>query len=569
MTSLSIIRTGSLTLHLWQRPVSGARDTAAVSSVTIAAEDGTRRLTGGPTHDFQLHEADIQGPATVEWNAVDTEISLVYVYDRDTVSGEGITVLFTTARNALCADRFLCHLKPPFGWMNDPNGMSMQGERLHLFYQHYPHAQRWNAMHWGHAATDNLIDWVHYPIFLHPDGSLLADRRRMGGIFSGSAIPVEDGSLRVFYTDRDDDRLPSWEWQKTVLSGDWITAAEPVTIIQDSPPEPDIARDNRDAYVFKGADGRWKLLLGGAQGDCGVVYLYETDAPDAASGWRYVGIFHREKVGGGLPLECPALVPLTAAGEGLHLLIFGIIGVRNKETLRPHLSYGVVGRLEGDRLVDTRHFELDFGTDAYAFQAIASPQGPLAIAWAANWFEVVKGHDFPSAMTFPRRAFFDGARLLTPPDAAVDALRDGVCAEGDLKSPLTLELAEGLADLVLGEIGGAPFEMTFIHPDCTLRLTYDSQEMELHFQMANQLSPRYRRQTGGINDLRVLIDRGLIEIYADGGAHCCTKRFESSVPISAVNIAFQGDARGTFQAHRLRPARNFIQYEENSIVGEK
>ena len=566
MTSLDITRNGPLTLHLWQRPTSGARDSAAKSSVTVILAGGARQLEGGPTHDFQLHMADIQGPATVQWDVAGTEVSLAYVYDRETVVDDGITVLFTTARNAFSADRFLCHLKPPFGWMNDPNGMSMQGDRLHLFYQSYPHAQRWNAMHWGHAATDNLIDWVHYPIFLNPDSDLLADRRRVGGIFSGSGVPMSDGSLRVFYTDRDDDRLPCWEWQKTAVSRDWITAEQAVTIIEDRPPEPNIARDNRDAYVFKGADNKWKLLLGGAQEDCGVVFLYESDAPDAASNWRYVGIFHRERVGGGLPLECPALVPLTGAGEGLHLLIFGIIGVRNKEILRPHLSYGVVGRLEGDRLVDTRRFELDFGTDAYAFQAIEHSDGPIAIAWAANWFDVIKGHDFPSAMTFPRRAFFDGERLLTPPDAAVDELHDGILAEGSLTSSMTLDLQEGLADLILDGIDGAPFDIAFVHPDCTLRLSYDGREMELHFQMANQPSPRYLRQTGRINDLRILVDRGLIEVYADGGAHCCTKRFDSAVPVGAISIAFERGSHGTFRAYKLRPARNFIHYDENTVT---
>ncbi|MDL2408061.1 glycoside hydrolase family 32 protein [Rhizobium calliandrae] len=564
MIKLKILQAGALTLHLWQRPLSGDGNRVETSSVCVRASDGTHCLDAGPTHDFQLHVAALFGPATIEWDESDTEVSLAYVFRRERVATEGITVLFTTARNAPACDRFLCHLKPPFGWMNDPNGMSLQGDRLHLFYQHYPHARRWSAMHWGHAATDNLIDWVHYPIFLSPDKELLADRQMTGGVFSGSAVPMPDGSLRAFYTDREDDRLPNWEWQKTVLSRDWITAGAPQTIIQDRPPEPDAVRDNRDAYVFKGDDGRWKLLLGGADKAGGVIYLYETTAEDAASDWRYVGIFYRETIGGSLPLECPCLIPLHGAGEGLHLLIFGIIGMRDKTTLRRHLSFGVVGRLQGDRLLDTRRFEMDFGTDAYAFQAISQARGPLAIAWAANWADVFKELDFPSAMTFPRTISFDGTRLRTPPAAAVDGLRTNLLAQGPLATFTTLELPNGLADIRLDNIDGVGFEIEFVHPEFGLRLTYDGVEMELHFNAGNRVTPRYLRHTGRINDVRILIDRGLLEIFADGGAHCCTKRFDSAVPIRIVRMTSSGDdASGTFEAYELRAAKTFIHYQEN------
>jgi beta-fructofuranosidase len=36
------------------------------------------------------------------------------------------------------------HLRPPLGWINDPNGFSRSNDGLyHLFYQHNPHNRRW------------------------------------------------------------------------------------------------------------------------------------------------------------------------------------------------------------------------------------------------------------------------------------------------------------------------------------------------------------------------------------------------------------------------------------------
>ena len=38
----------------------------------------------------------------------------------------------------------------------------------------------------------------------------------------------------------------------------------------------DLKLDFRDPYVFKGPDGRWKMLLGGRDHAAGVILLYET-----------------------------------------------------------------------------------------------------------------------------------------------------------------------------------------------------------------------------------------------------------------------------------------------------
>lgn len=89
------------------------------------------------------------------------------------------------------------HFVPPGGLMHDPNGALYWNGRYHLFYQFWPpdvSADRhWSeAIHWGHAVSDDLVHWDDLPIALSPDSG------PENACYSGQAL-VEDDRVVLMY----------------------------------------------------------------------------------------------------------------------------------------------------------------------------------------------------------------------------------------------------------------------------------------------------------------------------------------------------------------------------------
>lgn len=83
------------------------------------------------------------------------------------------------------------HFAPPYGWMNDPNGLVFDGSVWHLYFQHNPMDAAWCNMTWGHAVSDDLVHFSWKGDVLFPDAR--------GVMYSGCAVvnEIEEG-VRVF-----------------------------------------------------------------------------------------------------------------------------------------------------------------------------------------------------------------------------------------------------------------------------------------------------------------------------------------------------------------------------------
>lgn len=544
------------TLHVWFKAVSPAAPAAI--EVGLAGRPAGR-LETARTEEFVFASLDLAagGPLVLDYDAERTRPSVAYVFAAGSVSETGVDVLFAAPETAAPMVAGGYHFRPPFGWMNDPNGFGRVGGRVHLFYQHYPHGLRWNTMHWGHAVTDDLVRWRHLPVFLFPSDDLSARADGRGGAFSGSAIPEPEGpGLRVFYTEQVKDRAPEEQIQLTARSADGVSAGPSTILLPERPAGLDLSLDFRDPYVVKGPDGLWKMLLGSRDRTGGVILLYDTPDPDGAGGWTFRGVLHREERFGMTAAECPCFLPVDGPAEDpatRWALFFGLLTSRDPTTGRRNLTFATVGRFDGRVFTPEFEQELDFGTDAYAFQAFGDVGGPVGIAWLANWTDITRTQDFPTAMTLPRRVLLRDGALATPPVAAVETLRrQALDAEG-LLAGRPLDLGNGAVEILLDLARpGAPFDLDLACPGLDLGVRLDATGLAIRYQPeGGRPAPRYVALDARPSTVRIFLDAGSIEVFADDGRWTGTKRLRDTAVASTARLDAAPGAVATARAYAL------------------
>ncbi|HEU5068780.1 MAG TPA: glycoside hydrolase family 32 protein [Verrucomicrobiae bacterium] len=273
------------------------------------------------------------------------------------------------------------HFTSRRGWLNDPNGLVYFEGEYHLFYQHNPYGWNWGNMHWGHAASRDLVHWRELPEALYPD--------EHGTMYSGSAV-VDWHNTAGFQTGR-----------KPALVAMFTAAGHPFTQglaysndrgrtwtkYGNNPVLGHLAAENRDPKVVWFAPGqKWVMAL----------YLYQHDYALFESRdlkqWTKLQDFT-------LPgdAECPNFFALPLAGDArsLRWVFYGANGVY------------VVGRFDGRQFVpETPPRRLQNGNCWYASQVFSDiPPGDgrcILIPWGRlPDGEIFRGMPFNQMMGLP------------------------------------------------------------------------------------------------------------------------------------------------------------------------
>lgn len=338
------------------------------------------------------------------------------------------------------------HFTPPFGWMNDPNGLVFLNGQYHLFYQYYPAGNTWGPMHWGHASSEDLLNWTHYPIALAPDelgmcfsGTATVDAKNRSQLFNHSfsnnsinsnnknnnSNDDNQSGLLAFYTiAKADETHPENLRQSQGLA---FSHDEGLTW-QRYEHNPVLANpgidDFRDPKVFWHEESnQWIMIVTSGQ----QVDFYRS--PNAVD-WQFSSRFgsedgvlhgkHDERA-----WECPDLFPLTVCSNSENHTLSGTSSAAISETLwvlivgvqRETYSGGsgtqyFVGHFDGERFINIHSPEtvrwLDYGRDFYACQTWADVPNAVAtrtgIAWMSNWLYAnqVPTYRWRSMMSIPR-----------------------------------------------------------------------------------------------------------------------------------------------------------------------
>jgi len=317
----------------------------------------------------------------------------------------------------------LLHLKAPGDWINDPNGFIFYNNQYHLFYQYFPCAPRWGIMHWGHAVSDNLINWRHKGIALYPSKSY--DRN---GCFSGSAIELTNGDMALYYTGvryleekEDINQSPDGmarQCQVMITSEDGFSFDDNkkrliVPTFEDTTVGDPC--DFRDPKVFV-EDGKYYMVTASThEKEEGVLLIHVSEDGE---NWRLLS--RKQSTEFGRILECPDLFKIGDQWVLICSPMFILEG-----DARPNQS--IIVAVDFDVKTGEMEFKseagfLDYGMDLYAPQSTMDKDGNrVYVGWmrmphAAKPSENSASNDRPwnGMMSLPRLVQIVGNSLYTP-----------------------------------------------------------------------------------------------------------------------------------------------------------
>lgn len=421
------------------------------------------------------------------------------------------------------------HFTSRRGWLNDPNGMVYHQGEYHLFYQHNPYGWGWGNMHWGHAVSRDLVHWEELPIAIYP--ATFGD-----WAFSGSAV-VDAANTSGFKSGSED-----------VLVGAYTSTGRGECIVYSNdrgrtwaeyPGNPVVKHAGRDPrLLWHAATKQWVMAVYHEAGKKQQIAFHTS--PDLKA-WTFRSVIDGY-------FECPDLFELPVDGDAS----------KARWVLLAADGRYVTGSFDGSE------FKPDGGKQAlwhghfYASQSFSNaPDGRrIQIGWA-------RGTDFPGMpfnqqMNVPvelrLKTTPDGVRMFAAPVKELEALRGPKQTRG----PLTVRTGDGplsgvaaeLADLTVSFRPGEA-ERVVLHVR-GLPVTYDARKGELSTKgAAAPLAPE-----DGVLRLRVLVDRGSVEIFGnDGRVVLCAA---SVLPPSdkSFSLSAQGGSVevGTFDFWELRSA---------------
>jgi beta-fructofuranosidase len=429
------------------------------------------------------------------------------------------------------------HLRPPRGFINDPNGPVIIDETVHLYFQSRPTTDTSVPVQWGHATSKDFVRWqLHRPAMSpHPTGP---DR---DGCFSGNTVLTGEG-LRAFYSGHIERK--HFQSVLTALSTDGgYTFGQPSEAIPDPSLDENVVMF-RDPFVWQ-TDTGWRMAVGAELvGQLAAVRLYESADLKA---WTYRGHL-AERVRStnpgfdtGAGWECPQVV--TIDGEDIVVVA-------------AWSQSGLSGEVLAVR--DGHLTRVDSGTSFYAASAMRdSPHGPLLFGWVTEGADssMWSSQGWAGAISLPRVVSLgDRHDLLSDPVPALDLLR---------------------ATEVVGEqliTASSAFELRLPHVSGRTRVRFGRDEwMGIEVDVATNTllidqdrastDPRAHRGVITVSDafspgrradaVRIFIDGSIVEAFTSAGRGLTCRVYPTTPPpwsIESPHNAVLHDLTGAFVA---------------------
>jgi beta-fructofuranosidase len=409
------------------------------------------------------------------------------------------------------------HIRPPRGYVNDPNGPIEVGDDVHVYFQSRPTLDTEAPVEWGHATSTDYVRWtLHRPAMAPlPDGP---DR---DGCWSGNT--VRDGErIRAFYS----GLINGHPYQSvlTAVSEDGgHTFGPPLQAVPDPLPT-ERAIMFRDPFVWR-EDQAWWMAVGTGYGDRGAsIALYRsTDLQD----WTAQGalaelprsIVAREDTGAAW--ECPQVLPL----DGRRIAVVS--------SWSPEGGPGQVLSFDADMPVNPRR--VDHGTNFYAASALRDSRfGPLLFGWLTEGRERPGWTDgWAGVISLPRMVWLDrDSSVRSSPVPTVETLRTRPrSADGALTTPqCEIEIPEATGQVVVHFGGRERLEIELDAAANVLTIDRDQASLDPYahagrIQVDDAFDPGSDRAAA-----RIFLDGSVVEVFTSAGRVLSTRIYPTTPP---------------------------------------
>ena len=369
--------------------------------------------------------------------------------------------------------------------MNDPNGLIFYKGEYHLFFQHNPLGNVWGNMSWGHAVSSDLFNWEELPVAIACTDEV--------GIFSGSAVidykntsgfgSKENPAMVAIYTEHRNDKSKQSQCLAYSLDqGRTFTQYE-------SNPVLDLGtNDFRDPKV-QWIDNQWLMTV--ARPDLHQISFFSsTDLKE----WNHLSDFGPAAEIGGC-WECPDLFKIEDKWVLLVSLNPGGYQVGSG-------TQYFVGHWNGNEFIsdDVQTRWLDYGRDNYA--GITFNDAPdnrrIFVGWMSNWEYADKAPTDPwrSAMTLPRELSLDGSVLVQKIIEIQDLPKVSFSTTGG-----SIRISESSERYIEVGLRNGKIFVDATHGWC-----------DIDVPLVQEISTSKNEI-----DFQAYVDRGSVEVFADGG----------------------------------------------------
>jgi len=408
------------------------------------------------------------------------------------------------------------HVVPPYGLLNDPNGLIYFKGLYHVFFQWNPNDCDHSYKCWGHATSSDLFHFDYHEAALLPD-----QWYDVSGCYSGSAIEF-DGKMYIYYTGNVFDDLGQRQtYQCLAISDDGFTFVKhgPILYLPSG-----YTAHFRDPKVFFDRNQKLTMVIGAQRiNETGtIVVAHSTDGLT----WEVIGELLDQPLKLGYMWECPDLI----LGDPYDILMFSPQGVKREKYQFQNIFHSgyLVGHFNEGKFSAVSEFkELDYGFEFYAPQSMLGKDGrPILSAWMGA-MEKEKERSLPTLtdgwihhLSMFREIFVNKKGLVQKPlSSLVSRLKEIGFQEGNSGT------------CMLPRVGAIQLDFTSsfsLESSQDWSLTYSNQDNYLAIHRKNwsdqNMECRYVPMSAECTKLLIYIDQTSMEIFVNEGESTASLR---------------------------------------------